>query len=417
MSRIIIEGGCPLRGVVYIQGSKNAVLPILAGALLHKGTTVLHHCPHISDVMDMLKIMEEAGCLIAWHGHTLILNTYHINCTMVSRALAGKMRSSIILMGSLLGRQKKAEIPYPGGCTIGARPIDLHLKALKAMGASIEEAEGVLSASCRELKGAHIEFPIPSVGATENTILAAVLAKGTTRLSGAAMEPEIIELCRFLKEKGACIQGEGSSVITITGVESLRDSEYTICGDRIVAGTYLYAALATKGEVILRGVPSWQMKTPLKVAVRLGAEVEESEEGIRVKAPDVIRAIPVLRTEPYPGFPTDLQSQLLVLLALAEGESVLEEHIFEARFHMAEQLKRLGADIHISGNTARIHGGGRLKGTFVKAEDLRGGAALVIAALAADGQTVIEDTGYIDRGYENICSDLQSLGADIAMEA
>ncbi|MCI5995907.1 MAG: UDP-N-acetylglucosamine 1-carboxyvinyltransferase [Blautia sp.] len=413
MGCIRIYGGHPLNGEVVIQGSKNAALPILAGAVLHKGSTVLHNCPKISDVSHMIKILEEMGCRTSWTGNTLFIDAGELDNPAVSREFGEKMRCSVIFLGALLGRMGTARIPYPGGCTIGARPIDMHVDALHQMKAKICEECEYLSGKREELVGTRIRLRFPSVGATENIILAAVLAKGTTEILGSAREPEIEELCRFLNGKGARIQGAGTGKITIEGVEKLSDSEFCLMPDRIVAGTYLMASIATRGICILKSAPAVQLKSVFAAAVRMGALISVASDDIRVDARGAGGILPVVDTAPHPGFPTDLQSQLMAALCLADGESHVREKVFECRFRTAKELIKMGAEIEVKNCDARIHGVRMLHGARVKAPELRGGAALVLAGAAAQGKTLIEDCHYIERGYEDICRDMRQLGADI----
>ena len=408
-----VVGGRPLSGAVKIQGSKKGALPVLAGALLHKGRTVLHNCPRITDVGYTLEILKSLGCIVSFEKDALVLDAAGLSGNEVPGSLGEKLRSSVIFLGSLLGRAGEAILPYPGGCTIGKRPIDLHLKMLSQMGAVFNEEEKSLRAKCRRLTGAELSLPFPSVGATENVILAAVLADGVTILSGAAREPEILELCRFLRGKGARIQGDGTDTIRIEGVSGLRDSEFALGADRIVAGTYLFGGVLTRGRIFLEGAEARALQEVLKVVKKTGAVVHASPRGIFLDAREAFLPVGRVETRPYPGFPTDLQSALLSAMTLARGTSEIEEKIFEARFQTADQLRRMGADLEIKGNRALIRGVSSLHGTFVRGKELRGGAALVLAALGAEGTTLIQDDGYIERGYEDLTEDLKALGAHI----
>lgn len=413
MACIEIYGGHPLNGEVRIQGSKNAALPILAGAILHKGTTVLHNCPRISDVMHMIKILEELGCKTSWSRNVLYIDGTGADSPNVPAELGDKMRCSVMFLGALLGRMGSAGIPYPGGCTIGARPIDFHVEALRRMGAEIHLGCEYLRGRSGRLQGKSIVLPYPSVGATENIILAAVLAEGTTEIQGGAREPEIVELCRFLNEKGARIRGAGTGRICIEGVKELKDSEFYLMADRIVAGTYVMAAIASRGVCMLREAPGGQMESVLAAAEKMGASVRRLPEGIAVDGSGAGSPLEILDTAPYPGFPTDIQSQIMGALALASGESRLRERIFEARFRTAAELAKMGADIRIKEREAVIRGVRRLHGAEVEAPELRGGAALVIAGAAAEGRTTVKGCHYIRRGYEDICRDMRALGANI----
>ncbi len=410
MGYLEVEGGRRLQGGIRIQGSKNAALPILSAAVLHSGVTVLRNCPKIIDVNNMLEILKDFGCRVDWEGDDLVIDASGLHEGAAQECYARKMRSSIMLLGSLLGRLGNAYLPYPGGCVIGERPIDLHLAALRQMGAGVEEGTEGLRAVCRKPEGAVIRLPFPSVGATENVILLSVLAEGTTLLEHAAREPEIEELCRFLNGMGAKIQGAGSSRITVTGVERLHDTEFTIGPDRIVAGTYMLLAAGTGGEVFLKEAPVRELGSVLSLLGRMGAGFEQEKGGLRLWGTGRIESPGTVRTEPYPGFPTDLQSPLMAVLSKARGESRIRETIFEARFKIVEDLRQMGADICIRGQEAVIQGVKRLQGGTLAAQELRGGAALVLAAAAAEGTSRIYGLPYIERGYENIIRDLQALG-------
>lgn len=413
MGDITVKGGIPLHGKLCVQGSKNAALPILAASLLHEGISIIHNCPHILDVENTVQILREAGCLVKWQGNSLMIFAGNIQNTRISSEHATQMRSSIIFLGSFLGRMGNAAIPLPGGCTIGKRPIDIHISAMERMGARITKEEELILAKAERLEGTKITLRFPSVGATENIILAAVLAKGTTTIYNAAREPEIAELCRFLKEKGAKIKGEGTSNIAIEGVSKLHDSEFVLMSDRIVAGTYLMAAMSAGGEICLEKAPLTQMTAQLKVLKAMGAEMRFDREQILLKAPKRAESLPMVVTRPYPGFPTDLQSQLLAVLCRADGRSKIKENIFEGRYQIVPQLRKMGAKIQIASQEAQIEGVEQLEGTTVRACELRGGAALIVAGLGASGITKVEDSWFIKRGYENICGDLQALGAKV----
>ncbi len=412
MSVIQVQGLRSLKGEIKIQGSKNAVLPMMAAAVLHKGTTVIHNVPRIQDVFCMLGILKRIGCKCCLEDHSLTIDGSALTQTEIPEEYIKSMRSSIVLSGPLLGRAGKAVTSFPGGCSIGERPIDLHLAAFRSLGAVIEEKGEKLLASAERLRGADIYFPFPSVGATENALLAAVCAEGMTVIHGAAKEPEITELCEFLNNMGARICGAGTSSLTVTGVKELHDSEFTVSGDRIVAGTYLTAVMAAEGSILLKGIRPSYLTAALSLAEKMGAETELYENQLEVSMrgrPDAADAV----TEPYPGFPTDLQSQVMAVMVSARGTSRMEETIFEGRFGTAMELKKLGADITVQGKRAVIHGLHPLKGGCVTATDLRGGAALVIAGLACEGETEILECHHIERGYEDICQDLGNLGAVI----
>lgn len=410
MNAIQIYGGNCLMGETRIQGSKNAVLPILAAALLIDGTCGIYNCPMISDVNHMLRLIESLGCIITREGHTVKVNAENLHmCDMPSDSV-GVMRSSIMLLGALLARAGCIRMQYPGGCVIGKRPIDLHIRALKKMGVDIEESENGFIAETKGLTGAHIRLPFVSVGATENIVLAAVLAKGDTVIENAAREPEIYALCDFLKEAGAKIEGAGTDRIVIHGVEKLYETDYRIPADRIVAGTYLAACLCDGGEVFLKEAPGAHMRAVMEAASLMGAEIHESGEGIYAACRSRRSMPSKLITDSYPGFPTDLQSAFLVAMTVADGSGVIEETIFENRFRIVPELEKMGAKIICQGNMLFVEGQKRLKGAYLTAKELRGGAALILAGSAADGTSVVENTQYIERGYENICQDLSELG-------
>lgn len=409
-----ITGGTPLHGSITLQGSKNAALPLMAASILHPGRTTLHHVPAIRDVDVMIEILENIGCTVQKDNGTLIIDATKAEHFEVAASLGERMRSTIILLGSMLGRAGRAKMPFPGGCIIGMRPIDIHITSLGKMGAVFEETDGMLCAVTDGLCGTRIHLRFPSVGATENVILAAVYARGRTRIENCAREPEIAELCRFLREKGAKIEGEGTSCILVEGVSHLRDSTYTLMPDRIVAGTYLFAAAATRGEICLEGMRPSDMESVLDVLGRMGAVYENREDGFYLDGRKAINPLPVVCTETYPGFPTDLQSQLLATLCVARGRSVIRECIFEERFRIAPWLNRMGADVTTDGREAVIEGKAHLSGQMVKAQELRGGAALVIAALMAQGITRVYGSAFIERGYEDLAGDLRKLGAVIS---
>ncbi|MDO4327796.1 MAG: UDP-N-acetylglucosamine 1-carboxyvinyltransferase [Lachnospiraceae bacterium] len=418
MSEIRICGYRPLSGEIKIQGSKNGVLPMLAASILQKETVKFTNVPTIQDVTCMVGILESLGCRCRWEGSSLTVDASECERSEIPKEDVGKMRSSILVMGALLGRLGRAVTWYPGGCSIGSRPINLHLLAFSRLGARVQEEDGRIEASSAKLAGGPIILPFPSVGATENALLAAVLAEGETQLLGAAREPEIQSLCLLLNQMGADITGIGTSKLRIRGVRELHGTEYSVPGDRIAAGTYLTAVAAAGGQARLLGAPWDSMQEVVKVLRQVGAEVEpvfgigENQktniEGISISMEGRPKPI-TLSTSPYPGFPTDLQSPMLAVLARAEGVSRLKETVFEARFKTANELWKMGADIEISGNEAVISGKHRLRGARVSACDLRGGAALVAAALAAEGETRISDCIHIERGYEDICRDIQGL--------
>lgn len=413
MDCVEICGGKPLSGRVEIQGSKNAVLPILAGCAASSGISRIEHCPRIRDVFDTIELLELLGCSVCWEGTSLVVDSNQLSGWKIQEQLAERMRSSVLFLGALLGRIGKAELPYPGGCTLGQRPIDLHLQAMKAMGAKIKEEEDWICAESGALFGKDICLRFPSVGATENIILAAVNAQGVTRIKNPAREPEIEDLCKFFQEKGADISRCTDGALLIRGGKKLRDSVHRLIPDRIVAGTYLMAAAVTEGQITIDRMPAEQMESVLAVLRQMGIRIWKEQESYIVDGRKKRVSTAFLETAPYPGFPTDLQSPLMTLLAVTEGESCIRETIFESRFKSAEQLQAMGAEICIRGNEARIHGIPRLQGTWVKAEELRGAAALFLAGLNASGCTRITGCRFADRGYENISEQFRQLGAEI----
>lgn len=416
MSVIYIDGGWPLSGELSLQGSKNTVLPMLAASILNRGCLRLSHCPQILDVEHMLALLKQLGCHIRREGDCIEVDASQLDSDQVAPEYGRQMRSSFFLLGPMLGRMKRASAPYPGGCIIGARPIDIHLEAFQKMQVEIEEGEEMLYLSTKGLKGSEIYLRFPSVGATENIVMAAVLAEGTTCIRNAAWEPEVTELCLLLKKMGAKITGKGTDTLVIHGVERLHDAEYTVKGDRIAGGTYLAAALATKGSLTLKTDSISHMGATLRVLEAAGAKLSTGADYVTLKSAGKVKGIEGLVTETYPGFPTDMQSQMMAVLACAKGTSSIEERIFESRFRICEELKKMGASIEIQGNTARLQGVPGLLGTSLEARELRGGAALVIAALEAEGESCIYGVPYIERGYENICDVLAGLGARIRKE-
>lgn len=414
MGKIKIVGGRPLQGVISVHGSKNAALPILAATVLNGGKTVLKNCPMISDVEDMLEILSFIGCFVHKEKNAIIVDSRRIDSHCIPESLAGKMRSSILLLGALLGRMGQAKIPYPGGCIIGARPVDLHLKGLKELGVGIKEENAVIEGKGRPI-GGKVNLSMPSVGATENLLLAAAGSKGATVICGCAKEPEIVALCEYLQCIGVGIKGKGSSQITVYPPRCFHSAEFAIPGDRIVAGTYALATAATGGRVSIQGVDEigWRGQLYPYRMLNLQLHYDKGTRTLCVKAPKRPHSILFLDTAPYPGFPTDLQSQMLSVLTRAGGNSCLQETIFEQRFKIVDELKKMGALVYREGNLVMIEGVPNLKGTTLETKELRGGAALVIAGLMAQGESEINGVSYIERGYEDICRDLQILGADI----
>lgn len=413
MESIRIQGRVALQGKVRIQGSKNAALPVLAATLLVGESSFIENCPRITDVHAMISILRSMGCAVYWQEKGVSVDSSQV-CSgeMPPEAVTG-MRSSLCLLGALIGRCSRVVMEHPGGCVIGARPIDLHLSALEKMGVEFTEEDGKLRAVADNLHGAEISLPFPSVGATENVILAGVMAEGDTVLQGAALEPEITALCRYLQNCGADIEGVGTDRLVIRGGKTLYGTVFRIPADRIVAGTYLFGCLGAGGSVLLEQAPGEEMEAVFDVAREMGARVCVAGEGVYVQAPGRGRQVHI-RTAPYPGFPTDLQSAALAASACCQGISVIEETIFENRFRIVDELRSMGADIRLrDAGKAEIRGVEKLYGARVEARELRGGAALVIAGLMAEGESFVSGCPYIYRGYENICRDFRELGARV----
>ena len=416
MEQLVIHGGNPLRGRVKIGGAKNAVLPIIAAALLgSRGVSTLHDVPALEDVYTISAVLGSLGVAAEYSAadHRLRIDAAQIATVSAPYELVRKMRASFLIMGPLLAREGRAEISLPGGCAIGTRPIDLHLKGFEALGAKIDIFQGAIHASApKGLKGARIYFDFPSVGATENVMMAASCAAGQTIIENPALEPEIVDLANYLNVMGAHIRGAGTNRIKIEGVPGLCGADYTIIPDRIEAGTYMVAAAMTHGDVYIENAISEHLKPVVAKLKEAGAVIEEDIAGIRVRAGDVMRAID-LKTMPYPGFPTDMQAQFMAMLTVAEGTSVVTETVFENRFMHVEELVRMGAKIRVDGRTATVEGSTFLTGTTVKATDLRAGAAMVLAGLVAEGETRVGYIHHIDRGYDGLVAKLVALGADI----
>ncbi len=412
MDNILIHGGRPLRGTVHLRGAKNAALPLMAASILAESPCVLHNIPCLHDIFSMEKLLAHMGAATEFTGRYMTLDTTPIAIPDAPYELVRKMRASFFVLGPLVARFGRARVSLPGGCAIGTRPVDIHLKGLEALGCRIELDEGyVLAEGC--LRGASFALDFPSVGATETLIMAASRAEGTTRLTNAAREPEIEDLATFLNAMGAEISGAGTDTIIITGKNGFRGVEHVVMPDRIEAGTFLIAGAATHGDVTVMDAREEHLTSFLEKLRGTGAEITVHENRIRVAAPNDLGATDII-TQPYPGFPTDLQAQMMAMLACAEGASKIKETVFENRFMQAAELNRMGANIELSGNTALIQGVPFLKGAPVMASDLRASAALVIAGLMAHrGETCIQRVYHIDRGYERIEERLAALGADI----
>lgn len=412
MLSYIIEGGKKLEGRVSISGSKNASLPIIAGTILSGKTTKLYHIPNIHDTQITLKILKMLGCKVKRNHGKIEINSKEMNKKEIPEDMMRQMRSTVIMAGAIIGRFKEATFSYPGGCEIGARPIDLHLNAFKKLGINIEEKGGFIHCKCDKIIGTEIDLDFPSVGATENIILATVLSEGTTTITNAAMEPEIEDLIRFLNKMGAKIEGSGTNIIKITGVKYLREIGYKVMPDRIETGTYLCAAAMTGGKIEVLNAEPEHITPIIHKLQECGCKIEIIEKRIKIEAPKKLKAIDI-KTMPYPGFPTDMQSIFGSMLTISKGTSVIIENIFENRYKYISELQKMGAKTQIEGKMAVIKGVRHLSGTKVESNDLRGGAALVLAGLAAKGTTTVGKIDYIQRGYENLEEKLQQLGANI----
>ena len=413
MEQYVIKGGNPLVGEVEIGGAKNAALGILAAAIMTDETVIIDNLPNVRDINVLLSAMEGIGAKIERLGeHKVKINGSLIHDLSVDYEYINKIRASYYLLGALLGKYKKAEVAFPGGCAIGTRPIDLHLKGFRALGADVDIQHGLISATAEHLVGNHIYLDKVSVGATINIMMAASMAEGKTIIENAAKEPHVVDVANFLNSMGANIRGAGTDVIRIVGVEKLHKTEYSIIPDQIEAGTFMFAAAATKGDVTIKNVIPKHLEATTAKLIEIGCEVEEFDDAVRVVSSKPLHHTQVT-TLPYPGFPTDMQPQMSVLLALAEGTSTVTESIFENRFKYVDELTRMGAQVKVESNIAIITGVEKYTGARVSAPDLRAGAALVIAGLAAEGITIVDDIYYIERGYEHFEEKLASLGAMI----
>ncbi|KHO62809.1 MULTISPECIES: UDP-N-acetylglucosamine 1-carboxyvinyltransferase [Thermoanaerobacter] len=413
MGKFKINGGNRLYGELKVNGAKNSVLPILAASILNEGISVIHDCPKLKDVYSMIEILEHLGCKITFKGRDIIIDARYVKDSEIPDSLMRTMRSSIFLMGALISRNTKALMSFPGGCDIGHRPIDLHLKGLRKLGVKVEESYGYIKCEGEKVRGNEIHLDLPSVGATENIMLAGVFAEGITIIRNAAKEPEIEDLQNFLNSMGAKISGAGTNTIIIEGVKRLHDTEYTIIPDRIVAGTYLCAAVMTRGELTVVNALKEHLEPLLSKLRETGCKIQTGNDYIKIMCDKRPKAVDMIITLPYPGFPTDLQPQMASVLSVAEGTSIITETIFDNRFKYTEELIRMGADIKVEGRVAVIRGVEKLMGAKVVARDLRGGAALIIAGLGAKGTTIVEEAEHIDRGYESIEKALKSVGGDI----
>ncbi|MBE5888710.1 MAG: UDP-N-acetylglucosamine 1-carboxyvinyltransferase [Lachnospiraceae bacterium] len=413
MDQYVIKGGNPLYGEVEIGGAKNAALAILAAAIMTDETVTIENLPNVRDINVLLQAMEQIGAKIERvNAHKVKINGSFIQDVSVDNEFIRKIRASYYLLGALLGKYKKAAVALPGGCDIGSRPIDLHLKGFRAMGAQVDIAHGLVEASADHLMGTHIYLDKVSVGATINIMMAAAMAEGKTVIENAAKEPHVVDVANFLNSMGANIRGAGTDVIRIVGVEKLHKTEYSIIPDQIEAGTFMFAAAATGGDVMVKNVIPKHLEATTAKLLEVGCIIEEFDDAVRVISNGRLQRTQVT-TLPYPGFPTDMQPQMAVVLGIAEGTSTVTESIFENRFKYVDELTRMGADIKVEGNIAIINGVKKYTGARVNAPDLRAGAALVIAGLAAEGVTIVDDIYYIERGYEGFETKLAELGGKI----
>ncbi len=412
MDKLVIRGGKKLSGVVEISGSKNSSLPIIAASLLTSGSNIIRRVPDLRDVHTIGKLVKHLGAIFSYEDKKAVVNTERVRVLEAPYELVRTMRASVLVLGPLLARFGKAKVSLPGGCAIGARPINLHLMGLEKMGAKIELESGYVIARAKKLKGASIYLDIPSVTGTENLMMAASLAKGRTLLENVAREPEVVDLANALISMGAKIDGAGGSVIQIEGVDELRPLYYSVIPDRIEVGTFMTIAGITGGDIVIKGCMPEHLDAPIMKLWEAGLIFEHMPEGIRVQGPSRPKATDV-KTMPYPGFPTDMQAQFMALMGIAEGTSIINETIFENRFMHVAELRRMGADITVEGSTATVKGVKRLKGAPLMATDLRASASLVVAALAAEGETIIHRIYHLDRGYEKIEEKLPGIGANI----
>jgi len=412
VEKYVIIGGNRLSGKVRLSGGKNAVLTILPACLMSKGVCTLYDVPRLSDVFVMIEVLERLGAKVEFYGNKMTVDASQIVSIEVSEHLTRMMRASNLVMGPILSRFREVKVAYPGGCSIGSRPMDQHLRGMKALGAHVTERYGYIEAQATKLAGAEICLDFPSVGATENLMMTATLADGVTILRNAAREPEIVDLQCFLNNMGARIKGAGTDVIKIDGVKELNSAEHSIIPDRVEAGTFIIIAALTKGDVVIENIIPEHLEAVIAKVREAGVEILELNNNLRVTCRKQIRGVDI-KTMPFPGFPTDMQAQLMAMLAVSEGTGVITETIFENRYKHVDEFRRMGADIRVEGHVAIVKGVKKLSGAYVEASDLRAGAALVTAGLIAEGVSVIGNLQHIDRGYEGLESKLRDLGADI----
>lgn len=412
LARLIVSKSDRLVGEVMVSGAKNAVLPIIAATLLVEGKSVIKGVPNLSDVNVMCDLLRYLGAVVEFEKDTLTIDAKNITKNEAPYELVGKMRASFLVLGPLIARFKRATVSMPGGCPIGTRPIDLHLKGFKMLNTKVEIEHGCIDAYTTDLMANHIYLDFPSVGATENIIMAASLADGITVIENAAEEPEIVDLANFINEMGGKVRGAGTNTIRITGVKKLNEVEHTVIPDRIEAGTYMVAAAVTRGDIIVRNVINDHLRPVIAKLIEVGCKISEDGDFVRVVGPDIIKATDI-KTMPHPGFPTDMQSLFMTLLSVSDASSLVTETVFENRFMNVNELKRMGADIKIEGKSALVTGVKELQGTSVKATDLRAGASLILAGLIANGESEISDIHHIDRGYVDIENKIRALGGKI----
>lgn len=413
MEQYLIHGGKTLKGEVTIEGAKNAALPILAAAMMSDEPVTINNLPDVKDIRVMIEAMKDIGAEVSFiKKGTIVVDPKNLDTEVVNSEAIKQIRASYYFIGALLGKYNKAAVSLPGGCNIGSRPIDQHVKGFKMLGADVEIKHGIINTNTESLKAAHIFLDVVSVGATINIMMASCMTEGLTVIENVAKEPHVVDVANFLNSMGGNIRGAGTDVIRIKGVPRLHGTEYAIIPDQIEAGTFMFAVAAVGGDVLIKNVIPKHMEATGAKLIEMGCEIEEYDDAIRVKKTGTLNSTQI-KTQPYPGFPTDLQPQISVALALASGTSIVTESIFENRFKYVDELIKMGASIHVEGNTAIIEGVKKLTGATLKSLDLRAGAAMVIAALAAEGESIIEDIHYIKRGYDGYEKKLKSLGADI----